>query len=136
MHAAVVLKSPSRYIDYRASSQLFVPFFSSINAEGYRGKKLYTARKLVEDGREFRCAIGSSTRPHGPRATCAPIRRVNLPTCFASRRIISRARDIDFSIPLYRPSTHHRLIGISYAASVPTVTGYCCPVVYSPSSCL
>ena len=77
--------------------------------------------------RELRCAIGR------PPATCAPIRRVNLPTCFASRRIISRARDIDSS----PTSTHHRLIGISYALSVRTVTGSHCPVIYfAPHVCI
>lgn len=129
--AAVVLKSPSRYIDYRASSTFRSLF---LDAEGYRGKKLYTARKLVEDGRES-CGgcdrkFDSATRPP---ATCAPIRRVNLPTCFASRRIISRARDIDSS----PTSTHHRLIGISYALSVRTVTGSHCPVIYfAPHVCI
>lgn len=57
--AAVVLKSPSRYIDYRASSTFRSLF---LDAEGYRGKKLYTARKLVEDGRES-CGVRSDGPP-------------------------------------------------------------------------
>lgn len=114
-----------------------IPTFRSLFLEHQRRRvswqeTLHSSSRMVESS-----GVRSEVRlGHTAFATCAPIRRVNLPTCFASRRIISRARDIDFSIPLYRPSTHHRLIGISYAASVPTVTGYCCPVVYSPSSCL
>lgn len=98
-----------RVISIIAPHPLFVPFFSSINAEGYRGKKLYTARKLVEvesSGVRSEVRLGHS-------ATCAPIRRVNLPTCFASRRIVSRARDIDSSqLPLITDSSvfHTRLV--------------------------
>lgn len=100
------VKIPSRYVDYRATSTrpLLLDEHLEERPKAIAARNFNSGRKLVEDGREC-------DRKFDSAATCAPIRRVNLPTCFASRTIIPRARDIDFP-------AHHRLIGISYASTV------------------